>query len=142
MISDDDGIAISLPCDGRLEISGTEGESEAKSRNGKSLTTRVTKVLIRCAFLEVHVEEEMFAEFGDEDGIEDVEDESFEQVSHRQVVAQPSSLNRSVSQLASTSAVFFNSTKTTEQEHTERHAMRPKRSSRAGLASNPDTRRH
>ena len=32
------------------------------------------------------------------------------------------------------------STKTTE--HTERYAMRPKRSSRAGLASNPDMRRH
>ena len=32
------------------------------------------------------------------------------------------------------------STKTTE--HTERYAMRPKRSSRAGLSSNPDTRRH
>ena len=79
MISDDDGSAISLPCDGRLEISGTEGDSEAKSSDGKSLTTRVTKVMIRCAFLEVHVEEEMFAEFGDEDDIEDVEDESFEQ---------------------------------------------------------------
>ena len=35
--------------------------------------------MIRCAFLEVHVEEEMSAEFGDEDDIEDVEDESFEQ---------------------------------------------------------------
>ena len=35
-------------------------------------------VMIRCAFVEVHVEEEMFAEFGDEDDIEDVEDESFE----------------------------------------------------------------
>ena len=78
MISDDDGSAISLPCDGWLEISGTEGESEAKSSDGKSLTTRVTKVMIS-AFLEVHVEEEMFAEFGDEDDIEDVEDESFEQ---------------------------------------------------------------
>ena len=32
--------------------------------------------MIRCAFLEVHVEEEMFAEFGDEDDIENVEDES------------------------------------------------------------------
>ena len=31
--------------------------------------------MIRCAFLEVHVEEEMFAEFGDEDDIEDVEDD-------------------------------------------------------------------
>ena len=79
MISDDDGSAISLPCDGRLEISGTEGESEAKSNDGKSLTTMVTKVTIRCAFLEVHEEEEMFAEFGDEDDIDDVEDESFEQ---------------------------------------------------------------
>ena len=79
MISDDDGSAISLRCDGRLEISGTEGESEAKSTDGKSLTTMVTKVMIRCAFLEVHVEEEIFAEFGDEDDIEDVEDESFEQ---------------------------------------------------------------
>ena len=35
--------------------------------------------MTRCAFLEVHVEEEMLAEFGDEDDIEDVEDESFEQ---------------------------------------------------------------
>ena len=35
--------------------------------------------MIRCAFLEVHVEEEMFAEFGDEDDIEDVEDESIAQ---------------------------------------------------------------
>ena len=80
MISDDDGSTISLPCDGRLEISGTEGESEAKLSYGKSLTTssRVTKVMIRCAFLEVHVEEEMVAEFGDEDDIEEVEDESFE----------------------------------------------------------------
>ena len=33
-------------------------------------------MMIRCAFLEVHVEEEMFAQFGDED---DIEDESFEQ---------------------------------------------------------------
>ena len=32
---------------------------------------RVTKVMIRCAFLEVHVEEE-FAGFEDEDDIEDV----------------------------------------------------------------------
>ena len=62
-----------------LQISGTEGESEAKSSDGKSLMMRVTKVMIRCAFLEVRVEEEMFAEFGDEDDIEDVEDESFEQ---------------------------------------------------------------
>ena len=36
-------------------------------------------MMIRCAFLEVRAEEEMFAEFGDEDDIEDVEDESFEQ---------------------------------------------------------------
>ena len=79
MISDDDGSAIWLRCDGRLEISGTKGESEAKSSNRKSLTTRVTRVMIRCAFLKVHVEEEMFAELGDEDGIEDVEDKSFEQ---------------------------------------------------------------
>ena len=35
--------------------------------------------MIRCAFFEVHVEDEMFAEFGEEDDIEDVEDESFEQ---------------------------------------------------------------
>ena len=34
--------------------------------------------MIRCAFLEVQVEEEMFAEFGDMDGIEDVVDESVE----------------------------------------------------------------
>ena len=79
MISDEDGSAISLPCDGRLEISGKEGESQAKSSDGKSLTTRVTKVMIRCAFLEVQVEEQMFAEFGDEDDIENVEYESFEQ---------------------------------------------------------------
>ena len=79
VISDNDGSASSLPCDGRLESSGTEGESEAKSSDGKSLMTRVTKVMIRCAFLEVHVDEEMFAEFGDEDDIEDAEDESFEQ---------------------------------------------------------------
>ena len=69
VMSDDDGSAISLPCDGRLEISGTEGKSEPKSSDGKSLTMRVTKVMIRCAFLEVHVEEEMFAEFEDEDDI-------------------------------------------------------------------------
>ena len=58
-------------------ISVDDGESEAKSSDGKSLTTRVTLVMIRCAFLEVHVEEDMLAEFGDEDDIEDVEDESF-----------------------------------------------------------------
>ena len=56
-----------------------EGESKAKSRDGKSLTTRVTMAMIRCAFLEVHMEEEMFTEFGDEDDIENVEDESVEQ---------------------------------------------------------------
>ena len=28
--------------------------------------------MIRCAFLEVHVEEDMFAQFGDGDHIEDV----------------------------------------------------------------------
>ena len=63
VISDDNGSAISLPSDGGLEVSGIEGESEAKTRDGKSLTTRVTMAMIRCAFLEVHVEEEMFAEF-------------------------------------------------------------------------------
>ena len=35
--------------------------------------------MIRCAFVEVHMEEEMFAEFGDVDGIKDVGDESVEQ---------------------------------------------------------------
>ena len=79
VISDNDGRVISLPSDGGLEISGTEGETEAKSRDGKSLTTRVTMAMIRCAFLEVQVEEEMFAEFGDENHIEDAEDESVEQ---------------------------------------------------------------
>ena len=79
VISDDEGSAISLQSDVGLEISGTEGESEAKSSDGKSLTTRVTIAMIRCAFLEVHVEEELFAEFGDEADIEDVEDESVEQ---------------------------------------------------------------
>ena len=81
VISDDDGSAISLPSDDGLEISGTEGESEAKSRDGMTLTTRVTMAMIRCAFLEVHVEEEMFTEFGDEleDDIENVRDESVEQ---------------------------------------------------------------
>ena len=77
MISDDDGSANLLPCDGRLEISGTEGESEAKSSDGKSLTTRVTMVMIRCASRKgAHRREEMFVEFGDEDDIEDVEEES------------------------------------------------------------------
>ena len=51
MISDDDGSAISLPSDGGLEISGREGESEAKLSDGKCLTTRVTMAMIRCAFL-------------------------------------------------------------------------------------------
>ena len=78
-ISDDDGSAISLPSDGGLEIGGTESEIEAKSSDGKSLTTRVTMAMIRCAFVEVHVEEEIFAEFRDEDDIESVEDESIEQ---------------------------------------------------------------
>ena len=72
MISDDAGSSILLPCDGRLEISGTKGESEAKSSDGKSLTAKVTMVMIRCVFLEGHVEEDMFAEFGDEDDIENV----------------------------------------------------------------------
>ena len=76
LISDDDGNAISLPSDGGLEISGTEVESEAKSKDGKSLSARVTMAMIRCAFLKVRVEEEMFAEFRDVDGIED---ESIEQ---------------------------------------------------------------
>ena len=79
VISDDDGCDISLPSDVGREISGTEGESEAKSSDGKSLATRVTMAMIRRAFLEVHVEEELLAEFGDEDDIEDVEDESVEQ---------------------------------------------------------------
>ena len=79
VFSDDDGSDIWLRSDGGLEISGTAGESEAKSGGGKSLTTRVTMAMIRCAFLEVHVEEEMLAEFGDEDDIEDVEDESVEE---------------------------------------------------------------
>ena len=34
--------------------------------------------MIRCAFLQVHVEEEIFAEFGGEADIENVEDESAE----------------------------------------------------------------
>ena len=63
-------------------LSGTEGESEAKSSDGMSLTTRVTTAMIwHGAFLEVHVEEDMFAEFGhgDMDSIEDVGDESVQQ---------------------------------------------------------------
>ena len=79
MITDDDGSAISLPSDCRLEISDTEGESEAKSRDRKSLLTRVTTATNRCAFLEVHVVEEMFLEFGYLNGIEEVGDESVEQ---------------------------------------------------------------
>ena len=51
LISDDDGRAISLPSDGGLEISDTEGESEAKSSDWKSLTTSVTMAMTRCAFL-------------------------------------------------------------------------------------------
>ena len=51
VISAYDGSVILLPSDGRLAVSGTEGESEVKSSDGKSLTTRVTTVMIRCAFL-------------------------------------------------------------------------------------------
>ena len=36
VISDNDGSAISLPSDDGLETCATEGESEAKSRDGKS----------------------------------------------------------------------------------------------------------
>ena len=57
------GSVILLPNDGGLEISGTEGEGEAKSSDVKSLTMRVTMAMIRCAFSEVHMEEEMSAEF-------------------------------------------------------------------------------
>ena len=39
----------------------------------------MTIAMIRCVFLEVHVEEEMFAEFGEEHDIEDFEDESVTQ---------------------------------------------------------------
>ena len=67
VISDANAFAISLL---------TECESEAKSRDGKSLMTTVKMAMIRGAFLEVNVQEEMFAEFGDEEDIEDVEDES------------------------------------------------------------------
>ena len=67
-----------LPSDGGLEISGIESESEVKSSDGKSWTTRVTTAMISCAFLEVHVEEEVFVEFGDVYSIEDVGDESVE----------------------------------------------------------------
>ena len=79
VISDDDGNAIFLPSDCGLKISCTDGENEAKSRDGKFLATRVRMAMIMCAFLEMHAEEERFAEFGDEDDIEDVEDESVEQ---------------------------------------------------------------
>ena len=79
VISDDDGNAISLPSDGGLEFSDTEGESEAKLSDGKTLTTRVTMAIIMCAFLKVHVEEETLVQFGDEVGIENMEDESVEQ---------------------------------------------------------------
>ena len=64
VISDDDSSAISIPSDGGLEISGTEGESEAKSSDEKSLTTRVTMAMIRCVFLEVHVEDESVEQEG------------------------------------------------------------------------------
>ena len=79
LISDDDGSVILLPSDGGLEICGKEGEGEAKSSDGKSLTTRVMMAMIRCVFGKVHVEEEMFAEFGVDDSIEDVGDKSIEQ---------------------------------------------------------------
>ena len=79
LISDDDDSAISFPNEDGLEIGGTEGESEAKSSDWKSLTMRVTMAMIRCAFLEVQVEVEMFADFGDMDGIEDAGDEFVEQ---------------------------------------------------------------
>ena len=62
LISDEDGSAISLPSEVGLEISDIEGESEAKSSDCKSLTTNVTMAKIRCAFLEVHEEEEIMAE--------------------------------------------------------------------------------
>ena len=78
MISDNDGSAISLQSNGGLEINRTEGESKAKSSDGKSLTTKVTMAMIKCAFVELHVEEEMFTEFRDVDVIEDVGSESVE----------------------------------------------------------------
>ena len=68
VISDEDDSAISLPSDCGLEISGTDGESEAKSSEGKSSTTRVSMAIIRCAFWEVHVEEDMFSLFGGRGG--------------------------------------------------------------------------
>ena len=79
LISDDGSSSILLQSDGGLHNCGTPGESEVKSSDGKSLTTGVTTAMIRCAFLEVHVEEEMFAEFGDLDSVENVGDESFQQ---------------------------------------------------------------
>ena len=79
MIADDDGRTSLLPSDGGLEISGTEGETEAKSSDLKSLATRVTRAMLGCAFLEVHIEENMFTKFGDVDSIENVLDESVEQ---------------------------------------------------------------
>ena len=79
LIFNNDGNAISLSSDGRLKICGTEGESEAKWSDGKSLATKGKIAMIRCAFLEVHVQEEIIVEFGDVDGIEDVGDESVEQ---------------------------------------------------------------
>ena len=74
LICDNNGTEILLPSDCRLEISGTEGESEAKLNNGKSLTTSETIAVTRCAFLEVHLEVEMFAEFGGVDCVEDAGD--------------------------------------------------------------------
>ena len=68
VISDDDGSAISLPSDGGLEISGTEGESEAKSSDGKSSTTRLTMAMIRCAFLEVHMASNAMSRIESQDG--------------------------------------------------------------------------
>ena len=78
LISDDDGSYILLLSDDGLEISGTQGKSEVKLSGGK-LTPRVKMAMIRCAFLEVHVEEEMLAEFGDMDRTEDLGDESVQQ---------------------------------------------------------------
>ena len=76
LISDNGGSATSLPSDGGLKISGTEGESEAKWSDWKSLATKGTMAMIGCAFLEVQVQEELIVELGDVDGIEDVGDES------------------------------------------------------------------
>ena len=74
LISDDNGTEILLPSDCRLEISGTGGESEAKLNDEKSLTTREMITVFKCAFLEVHLKVEMFAEFGGMDCVEDAGD--------------------------------------------------------------------